>query len=232
LLGECNKAYRTQVNDLLLSALLRAYQRWSGGRTLCVQMEGHGREALFGHLDTNETVGWYTSVYPLLLGESPDADLETLIKSVKEQVRGVPNRGIGYGVLVELCGDEALREAGERLSDRAIEVNYLGQFDGTLSRTTAFRIATEPAGASSSEANQGDAPISIHAAVHDGRLTVGVLAAASVRDAVGLTSMFAQALGESIEHCGEVAMDASINTEYSSVFDADDSELLQAEIEL
>jgi non-ribosomal peptide synthase protein (TIGR01720 family) len=213
LLGECNQAYRTQVNELLLSALLRAYQQWSGGRTLCVQIEGHGREALFGHLDTNETVGWYTTVYPLLLGESPDADIGTLIRSVKEQYRGLPNRGIGYGVLVELCGDEALRAAGERLSASAIEFNYLGQFDATLNRTTAFRVATESAGAWSSEANQGQAPVSINGIVSDQRLTMTCTATRGI-DPASLMACLREALSACVAECMGVSAAAEVKREY------------------
>jgi non-ribosomal peptide synthase protein (TIGR01720 family) len=222
LLGECNKAYRTQVNELLLSALLRAYQRWSGGRTLCLQMEGHGREALFGHLDTNETVGWYTTVYPLLLGESPDADLGTLIRSVKEQYRGLPNRGFGYGVLVELCGDEVLREAGKRLSASAIEFNYLGQFDGTLNRTTAFRAAKESEGASSNEANRGDVLISITGMVHEGRLGFAVESCEGGIDVRGLGGAFATALAECIEQCTAVNDKVAFQSDHEEIIATED----------
>jgi non-ribosomal peptide synthase protein (TIGR01720 family) len=73
-------------------------------------------------------------------------------------------------VLVELCGDEALRAAGECLSASAIEFNYLGQFDGTLNRTTAFRAATEFPGKAIHPANKSRTPISINGMVHGGRL--------------------------------------------------------------
>jgi non-ribosomal peptide synthase protein (TIGR01720 family) len=201
LLGECNQAYRTQVNELLLSALLRAYQRWSGSRTLCLQMEGHGREEVFEHLDTNETVGWFTSVYPLVLGESPEADLGTLIKSVKEQVRSVPNRGFGYGVLVELCDDEALREAGERLSASAIEFNYLGQFGGTGERRTAFTARAEDIGAPIASANRPSSALRVHGITHDDRLQITVTAETAIAGAGALAAAFQGSMREVIAMC-------------------------------
>ncbi len=47
LLQQAPSAYRTQVNDLLLTALARVLCRWSGHDSALIQLEGHGREALF-----------------------------------------------------------------------------------------------------------------------------------------------------------------------------------------
>ena len=55
---------------------------------------------------------------------------ETL-KSVKEQLRQVPDKGIGYGLLRYLHPDAALRDS-LRADDAAISFNYLGQFDQVL----------------------------------------------------------------------------------------------------
>ncbi|MCE5985399.1 condensation domain-containing protein, partial [Pseudomonas sp. LF19] len=65
LLQEAPAAYRTQVNDLLLSALARVIGRWSGQADTLIQLEGHGREELFDDLDLTRTVGWFTSLFPL-----------------------------------------------------------------------------------------------------------------------------------------------------------------------
>ncbi|HHK4011944.1 TPA: condensation domain-containing protein, partial [Pseudomonas aeruginosa] len=73
LLQEAPAAYRTQVNDLLLTALARATCRWSGDASVLVQLEGHGREDLGEAIDLSRTVGWFTSLFPLRL--TPAADL-------------------------------------------------------------------------------------------------------------------------------------------------------------
>jgi hypothetical protein len=67
LLQQAPSAYRTQVNDLLLTALARVLCRWSGQPSALIQLEGHGREALFDEIDLTRTVGWFTSAYPLRL---------------------------------------------------------------------------------------------------------------------------------------------------------------------
>lgn len=61
LLQEAPATYRTQVNDLLLTALARVVGRWSGQAATLIQLEGHGREELSADLDLSRTVGWFTS---------------------------------------------------------------------------------------------------------------------------------------------------------------------------
>jgi aryl carrier-like protein len=97
LLQQAPAAYRTQVNDLLLTALARVVCRWSGAESALIELEGHGREDLFDDVDLSRTVGWFTSAYPVRL--TPATELGDSIKQVKEQLRGVPHKGIGFGLL-------------------------------------------------------------------------------------------------------------------------------------
>ncbi|MGV8783950.1 condensation domain-containing protein, partial [Pseudomonas aeruginosa] len=84
LLQQAPAAYRTQVNDLLLTALARVLCRWSGQPSTLVQLEGHGREALFDDIDLTRSVGWFTSAYPLRL--TPAQSPGESIKAIKEQL--------------------------------------------------------------------------------------------------------------------------------------------------
>ncbi|NVZ42616.1 hypothetical protein HX786_31545, partial [Pseudomonas sp. 21615526] len=72
LLQNAPKAYRTQVNDLLLTALARVVCRWTGHADALIQLEGHGREDLFDDIDLTRSIGWFTSVFPVKL--TPAAD--------------------------------------------------------------------------------------------------------------------------------------------------------------
>ncbi|GLW14755.1 non-ribosomal peptide synthetase [Streptomyces sp. NBRC 13847] len=128
-------AYRTQVNDVLLSALGRVLHTWTGRDRVPVDLEGHGREELFPDVDLSRTVGWFTTRYPVALTVAPDADWGTVLKSVKEQLRAVPRRGLGYGVQRHLLRPEGLPDT----PSAGISFNYLGQFglpggDGGLYR--------------------------------------------------------------------------------------------------
>ncbi len=145
LLQQAPSAYRTQVNDLLLTALARVLCRWSGRASALVQLEGHGREALFDDIDLTRTVGWFTSVYPVRL--SPAAEgFGASIKAIKEQLRAVPHKGLGHGVL-RYMADAATRETMASLPRAAITFNYLGQLDQTLGQDALFQPLDAPLGA-------------------------------------------------------------------------------------
>ncbi|HEX8185311.1 MAG TPA: amino acid adenylation domain-containing protein, partial [Blastocatellia bacterium] len=110
LLREVPKAYRTQIGDVLLTALAQAFCRWTGENLLLVDMEGHGREEIIENLDLSRTVGWFTTIYPTLLRYEVSSDPGEALKSIKEQIRSIPNRGIGYGLLRYISDDVQLRQ--------------------------------------------------------------------------------------------------------------------------
>ena len=113
--------YRTQANDVLLSALGRALCAWSGQDRVLVDIEGHGREELFADLDISRTVGWFTTRHPVALAVPARADWDTVLKQVKEQLRAVPRHGIGHDILDGLGRLDPARPAAE------VSFNYLGR---------------------------------------------------------------------------------------------------------
>jgi non-ribosomal peptide synthase protein (TIGR01720 family) len=132
LLQEAPEAYHTQINDLLLTALAQALAEWTGERTLLVDLEGHGREDIFDDVDLSRTVGWFTTIYPVPLRLEKSTNSGEVLKSVKEQLRAIPQRGLGYGLLRYLSGDEEIAEALRRLPQAEVSFNYLGQLDQAL----------------------------------------------------------------------------------------------------
>ena len=145
LLQEVPKAYHTQIQEVLATALALALKGWTGADSLLVDMEGHGREEVVAGVDVSRTVGWFTSIYPVRL-EVAGNEVGTALKSIKEQLRGVPERGIGYGVWKYLKADEGERARLGEMAEAEVSFNYLGQFDQVLSGG-AFRAATESSGA-------------------------------------------------------------------------------------
>ncbi len=132
LLTEAPRAYKTQINEVLLASLWLALHRWSGGRHFNIDMEGHGRETLGESLDLSGTVGWFTSIYPLHLACELEAkggatDLATLIAACKKTLRAVPNKGMGFGVLRYMSEDREIIRAAEA-NAATISFNYLGRF--------------------------------------------------------------------------------------------------------
>ncbi|NMZ41162.1 non-ribosomal peptide synthetase [Pseudomonas proteolytica] len=174
LLQQAPSAYRTQVNDLLLTALARVLCRWSGHESTLIQLEGHGRETLFDEIDLTRSVGWFTSAYPLRL---TPLDIEEAsgqgasIKAIKEQLRAVPHKGLGYGVLRYLA-DSTCRQAMAALPSASITFNYLGQFDQSFDSQALFH----PLEASAGPAHDPDAPLpnalSVDSQVYGGELVL------------------------------------------------------------
>jgi amino acid adenylation domain-containing protein/non-ribosomal peptide synthase protein (TIGR01720 family) len=149
LLREVPLVYHTQASEVLLAALAGMYQQWTGERYLIVDIEGHGREALSEEVLLTRTVGWFTSIYPLLLEVEAGSDYGERLKSIKEQARRVKNGGVGYGVLRYLSADEAGRTHLREQPQAEISFNYLGQYDQAVSEVKeagVFRAATESVG--------------------------------------------------------------------------------------
>ena len=166
LLRDAPGAYRTQVNDLLLCALARAWWRWSEQGELLVELESHGREEHLANLDLSRTVGWFTSTYPVRL--QAGADLGQSLKATKEQLRRVPDGGLGFGLLQQLAPAQVRAQLAARPVPR-ITFNYLGQFDTSFD-AGLLRRATEPCADSLDPAAPLSNWLSIDGGVNDGRL--------------------------------------------------------------
>lgn len=136
LLTDAHRAYKTQINELLLAAVSLACARWHDFGELVVELEGHGREYDNNRVNITRTLGWFTSRYPVKLSCN-QADLADHIMAVKEQLRAVPERGVGYGLLRYLSEDDAIREQLEAAADGSLSFNYLGQFNDSR-RTEAL----------------------------------------------------------------------------------------------
>ena len=139
LLKDVSQAYNTEINDILLAALGFAVKEWTGEERVLINLEGHGREEITNNIDISRTVGWFTAQYPVVLDLSGSRDLTYRIKSVKESLRRIPNKGIGYGILRYLTLPE--NKASLRFNLRPeVSFNYLGQFDIDLDND-GFSIA-------------------------------------------------------------------------------------------
>ncbi|MEV6559474.1 non-ribosomal peptide synthase/polyketide synthase [Nocardia sp. NPDC051756] len=137
-------AFHGGVEDGLLAALTVAVQRWRERRgvreaSVLIRLEGHGREEdVVPGADLSTTVGWFTSMFPVRL-TTPTAAWDdlcaggpaagALVKSVKEQLRAVPDKGMGYGLLRYL--NPATEQVLEQYSAGQIGFNYLGRFTST-----------------------------------------------------------------------------------------------------
>jgi amino acid adenylation domain-containing protein/non-ribosomal peptide synthase protein (TIGR01720 family) len=172
LLQEVPAAYHTQINDALLTALVEAIGKWSGQRRLAVEMEGHGRDEIDDEIDLSRTVGWFTSVYPVVLDIEGVETIGAALKQVKEQLRRIPSGGIGYGVLRYLSNEPAIREQLQGVEPVELSFNYLGQLDQALDSDSLFAGASERSGPQQSERARQRYAIEVLVAVMQGKLQV------------------------------------------------------------
>ncbi|NER96524.1 MAG: hypothetical protein F6J86_22215 [Symploca sp. SIO1B1] len=203
LLGSVNEAYNTQINDILLSALAISSAEWTGNSTILIDLEGHGREELFEDVDLSRTVGWFTSLFPVLLQLPTDDKLASVIKSIKEQLRAIPNRGIGYGILRYLCKDTAVNQQIQSIPTPEISFNYLGQFDQVTSQT-GWKLASESTGANQSSKQTRNHLLNIICLVVDGELQIDWIYSSSLHTSAtvdNLAQRYVKNLKSIIEHC-------------------------------
>jgi hypothetical protein len=137
LLTGAPRAYHARVDDVLLAALARALGAWTGTGCCSVDLEGHGRDDEFDGVDLSRTVGWLTSLYPVVLDVRGLAEPDALLVAVKEQLRSVPRRGLGFGVMRYLTSDDALAASLRELPRPEVSFNYLGQYHGGDDTTPA-----------------------------------------------------------------------------------------------
>ncbi len=144
LLTKVNEFFGTEINDILLTALGLGLKRNWGHNRFLIALEGHGREEILTNVDIKRTVGWFTCIYPFILDMSCENDLYRQVKEVKNNLRQLPEKGIGYGILRYLTAKENRRELDFKLIPQVV-FNYLGQFDEEL-KQTSLEIAKESAG--------------------------------------------------------------------------------------
>ncbi len=169
LIQEVPRVYHTEINDILLCALAMTFCEWGGTDKVIIGLEGHGRESISEHIDTSRTVGWFTNLYPLLLEVVPGTGVADAIKRVKEQLRKVPEKGIGYGVLKYINKEEALQGA----EPWDIVFNYLGQLDNVVSSGNWLSGARESRGAGRSKDTEIREKLSVNGSIQGGELILG-----------------------------------------------------------
>lgn len=146
ILQDVHGAYNTHINDVLLTAVALAFKQWTNEDGIFIDLEGHGREDIFDNVDLSRTVGWFTSIYPVYLTLESVLDLGASLKSIKEQLQQIPNRGIGYGVL-RYCTENPLASTIlKKIPNAKISFNYLGQFDQAIDSQPLFQWADEAVG--------------------------------------------------------------------------------------
>jgi len=203
LLKEAGSAYKTRINDLLLTALAQTFSDWMGQRNCLIELESHGRIDLFKELDISRTVGWFTATYPIQLHLPATNEWGECIQAIKQQLNQVPNEGIGYGL------------QQHQTTFTQILFNYLGQFDQTT-EIGLFRpvVGEESFGLSQSLQGERDCVLEINSVVRDSCLFFYWGYSSNLHEAATIQRLadnYIKALKHLLAHCQTILQQARMN---------------------
>jgi non-ribosomal peptide synthase protein (TIGR01720 family) len=204
LLGEVNEAYRTQPTDLLLTALLQAVEGWTGQSALLVDVQTDGREKGDDDVDLARTAGWFATRYPVRLDLEQAPGPGEALTTIKEQLRQVPNRGPGYGLLHYLKGDEAIVGQLKALPAAEVAFRYLGEVGARLPKAGPLAPAAESPGPPQGRSGKRAHLLEVECRVAGGQLQATFTYNADVHERATVENLaedFAEALQALIAHC-------------------------------
>ncbi|PSB01236.1 non-ribosomal peptide synthetase, partial [Merismopedia glauca] len=164
LLQDVPAAYRTQIEEVLLTALVQAFGEWTGRSRLLIDLEGHGRQEIDEEVDISRTVGWFTTVFPVSLNLEGLREPEDALPTIKEQMRAIPQHGFNYGVWRYLTENPehfaSASPVGAGLESSfktfptphtphptpcspEVSFNYLGQLDRSFAKDAVFNLLAD-----------------------------------------------------------------------------------------
>lgn len=164
LLTNAHTAYNTDTQDLLISAFALAWHQWTGKLRIALDLEAHGRHLPFDALDCSRSLGWFTAIFPWVIDLDRHAPLTHQLPQIKESLRRIPDKGIGFGLL-KYFGTEAQQQQ-LRTNGPDVLFNYLGHLD---SGNPDWQLHTT--GLYSGPQNRRSHSIEITMAIKSGHLT-------------------------------------------------------------
>lgn len=166
LINVSHNSYRAQVNELLVTAITRAFCITTNKSELTIEMEGHGREEIGNVSDYSRTIGWFTSLY--VNNFKYIEDISENIRTVKESHRNVPNNGVGFGIL------KYIYPPGRFLNNLKVfpklRFNYLGEVDNVLKKYPGYSIKYFNEEPIDKNRNQLTIPLELVAYINNGRI--------------------------------------------------------------
>ncbi len=126
LLQQVPRFHGVQIDAILVTAILSAFEGWIGSRSLPILLLGHGREAIYDDMDLTRTIGWFNTIYPVLLDMGPSPNLVESARELNRQLRRVPHGGTGYGILRYLSNDADVAGHLAKALEPQVFFNYFG----------------------------------------------------------------------------------------------------------
>ncbi|RII13416.1 Linear gramicidin synthase subunit D [Streptomyces sp. YIM 130001] len=180
LIGPLPRRLGLQVHQVMTGAFAHALARWRGTRQVTFDVETHGRH---GRDDLFRTVGWFTSIHPVVLAADRALDPEHWLAQVADDLTAVPDGGVGFGACREFSSDPGLRTALRDLPAALACFNYYGQAD-QLTANGGFTMSGRPIPREHSARCERVYGIEVYGIVHGGRLRMGLTWVPSPADGV------------------------------------------------
>jgi non-ribosomal peptide synthase domain TIGR01720 len=164
--------YKAEAHELLIAALVHAIQTLKSFMNFRILMEGHGRECSIVPSDLSETVGWFTTRYPLTITLA-DNNLTSTVNTAKQACRSIPNGGTGFAALRAYSTDisEAISSAYESCQ---LQFNYLGQFDQFFKDSALLSLDSAQYGSDVGEHIQVLQDLNLDCIIIDGELDINL----------------------------------------------------------
>jgi len=153
LLDEIHKAYNTQINDVLITAFMEAFAKWTGEKKLRLDIKTNSREQIFQDINLSRTFGSFTTYYPVILDITKCSALGDSLITIKDYLRNIPNKGICYGILKYLSKEGEIQPKLQNLPQGEVSFDYLGQSDKMISASSLFSLPHDSQGVSYSRPN-------------------------------------------------------------------------------
>jgi non-ribosomal peptide synthase protein (TIGR01720 family) len=172
LLRDLPQLLEVEVMEAVLTSFVQTLADWTQRRSVRLDLESHGRAQIFEDVDLSRTVGWFTTLYPLVLSADADQPSSVVLRKVKEELRAVPQQAVGYGLLRYPATDAVNREPLRNQPTPDVSFDYLGQFDQVFTKTSKFTISWDDSGPPQSKLGYRQHLIEVHCGVFQERLRI------------------------------------------------------------
>jgi amino acid adenylation domain-containing protein/non-ribosomal peptide synthase protein (TIGR01720 family) len=160
------RAKRAGVYDILLAAFVATMAEWTGKQSVLLDIERHGRDPIFDDVDLSRSVGWFTTVYPLVVQLGDAREPGEILRRVSAAVSSVPRGGLGYAMLRWLRDDPKAEQLAA-LPEPELLFNYLGRSSAAPATASLMRIVQEPCGDPFDRGAPRTKVLDVHAAMFD-----------------------------------------------------------------
>ncbi len=207
LLKNVNKAYNTQITDIIITALVQAFRKWTEEQRLWIDIENNSRDIILkdaNNVSFSRTFGLFKTCFPAILDITESSDPGNALIAVKEYLRSIPNKGIGYDILRYISSSPEINSKLKSFPQPQISFNYLGNFDHVISQSSLFDLTDQPLKVSQNRSNNQFYLLEINGIIIQEQLQLNWFYSTAVhrrKTIETLAESFIEAIQSIIDHC-------------------------------